>query len=46
VKEVQAAMKALDAGTYASAPKGSDQAVLGPNLRASLRKLEVTTLKP
>ena len=46
MKEVQAASKALDAGTYASAPKGSDQAVLGPNLRASLRKLEVTTLKP
>ena len=46
VKEVQAAIKALDAGTYASAPKGSDQAVLAANLRASLRKLEVTTLKP
>jgi hypothetical protein len=46
VKEVQAAIKELDAGTYASAPKGSDQAVLAANLRASLLKLEVTTLKP
>jgi hypothetical protein len=46
VKEVQAAIKELDAGTYASAPKGSDQAVLAANLRASLLKLEVTTLVP
>lgn len=46
VKDVQAAIKELEAGTYASAPKGSDQAVLAANLRASLLKLEVTTLQP
>lgn len=44
VKEVQAAIKELDAGTYASAPKGSDQAALAASLRASLAKLGVTTL--
>ena len=44
VKEVQAAIKELDAGTYASAPKGSDQAVLAANLRTSLARLGVTTL--
>ena len=44
VKEVQAALKELDAGTYASAPKGANQAVLAANLRTSLRNLGVTTL--
>ncbi len=44
VKEVQAALKELDAGTYASAPKGSNQAALAANLRTSLANLGVTTL--
>jgi hypothetical protein len=44
VKEVQAALAELDKGTYASAPKGADQAALAANLRASLAKLGVTSL--
>ena len=41
---VDQAIKELEAGTYASAPKGSDQAVLAANLRTSLARLGVTTL--
>lgn len=44
VKEVQAAIKELEAGTYASAPKGADQAALAANLRTSLARLGVSTL--
>ncbi len=43
VKDVQAALKELDAGTCASA-KGANQAVLAANLRTSLSNLGITTL--
>ncbi len=41
---MQSALTELDAGTYASAPKGSNQGALAANLRASLAMLGVTTL--
>ena len=44
VQEVEAAITALAAGTYASAPRGANQAALAANLRESLTKLGVTTL--